>query len=153
MTINKEKNILFSRFNQPTGVMNLLTNKQQDICTYSGSFGALLSAACLVQLMVISRDHWLAFVLLGINAFAILAFILLALQKAIAPGLLVAVAVLLFLAKLTYIFTGVFSLVLLLSFFYSVAVVAVLFVEQLPKKLKERALAEKAEALVWKDKI
>jgi len=32
-------------------------------------------------------------------------------------------------------------------------VVAVLFVEQLPKKLKEKALAEKAESLVWKDKI
>src|SRR4030095_10351067 len=133
--------------------MNILTGKQQDICTYSGSFGALLSAACFVQLMVISRDHWLAFVLLGINAFAILAFIMLALQKAIAPVLLIAVAVLLFLAKLLYIFSGVFSLVVLLSFFYSVVVVAVLFVEQLPKKLKEKALAEKAEALVWNGKI
>jgi len=113
----------------------------------------MISGACFVQLMVISRDHWLAFVLLGINAFAILAFILLALQKAVAPWLLISVATLLFLAKLIYIFSGVFSLVVLLSFLYTVVVVAMLFVEQLPKKLKEQAMAEKAEALVWKDKI
>jgi len=133
--------------------MNILTSKQQDICTYSGSFGAMISAACFVQLMVISRDHWLAFVLLGINAFAILAFILLALQKAVAPMLLISVAALLFLAKLVYIFSGVFSLVVLISFLYSMVVVALLFVEQLPKKLKEKALAERAEAMAWKDKI
>jgi hypothetical protein len=153
MAIKKKKNILFSPLNQLTVVMNILTSKQQDICTYAGSFGAMISAACFVQLMVISRDHWLAFVLLGINAFAILAFILLALQKAVAPLLLIAVAALLFLAKLVYIFSGVFSLLVLISFLYSMVVVAVLFVEQLPKKLKEKALAEKAESLVWKDKI
>jgi len=133
--------------------MNVLTSKQQDLCTFLGSFGAMLSAACFIQLMVISKDHWLAFVLLGINAFAILTFILLALQKTVAPLLLIAVAVLLFLAKLVYIFSGVFSLVVLLSFLYSVVVLTVIFVEQLPKKLKEKALAEKAEVLVWKDKI
>ena len=83
----------------------------------------------------------------------ILSFILLALQKAVAPWLLIAVAVLLFLAKLIYVFSGVFSLVVLLSFLYSMVVIAVLFVEQLPKKLREKALAEKAESLAWKDKI
>ena len=133
--------------------MNRRTNKQQDICSYTGSFGALISSACFIQLMIISREHWLAFVLLGINVFAILAFILLALQKAIAPWLLIAVAVLLFLAELIYIFSGVFSLVVLLSFFYTVVIVVVLFVEQIPQKLKEKALAERAEALIWKDKI
>jgi len=142
-----------TRLNQLRLFMNALTGKQQDLCTYLGSFGAMISAACLVQLMVISRDHWPAFFLLGINAFAILAFILLALQKAVAPLLLIAVAALLFLAKLVYIFSGVFSLVVLLSFLYIVVAVTVIFVEQLPKKLKEKALAGKAEALVWKEKI
>ena len=93
--------------------MNILTNKQKDFCSYSGLFGALISATCFIQLMVISRDHWLAFVLLFINVFAILAFILLALQKAVAPWLLIAVAALLFLAKVIYIFSGVFSLIVL----------------------------------------
>lgn len=133
--------------------MNTLTSKQQDLCTYSGIFGALISATCFIQLMIISREHWLGFVLLGINAFAILTFILLALQKPIAPWLLIAVAALLFLAKLVYILSGVFSVIVLLALLYSVVIVVLLFVEQLPQKLKEKALAERAEALVWKDKI
>jgi hypothetical protein len=137
----------------PPGFMNILTNQQKDFCSYSGLFGALISATCFIQLIIISREHWLAFVLLCINVFAILAFALLALQKAIAPWLLIAVAVLLFFAKLVYIFTGVFSLIVLLSLLYSVVIVVVLFVQQLPQKLKQKALAEKADALAWKDKI
>lgn len=133
--------------------MNVLTNKQKDFCSYAGLFGALISATCFIQLMIISREHWLSFVLLGINAFAILAFVLLALQRAIAPWLLIGVAALLFAAMVIYVFNGVFSLIVLLSLLYSVVIVVQLFIEQLPQKLKEKALAEKAEALVWKDKI
>jgi hypothetical protein len=133
--------------------MNILTNQQKDFCSYAGLFGALISATCFIQLMIISRSHWLAFALLCINVFAILAFILLALQKAIAPWLLIGVTALLLLAKLIYIFNGIFSLVVLLSLMYSVVIVVVMFMQQLPQKLKEKALAEKAEALAWKDKI
>ncbi len=133
--------------------MNILTSQQKDFCSYAGLFGALISATCFIQLMIISREHWLAFVLLVINLFAILAFILLALQKAIAPWLLIGVSTLLFLAKLIYIFSGVFSLVVFLSLVYSVIIVVVLFIQQLPQKLKQKAMAEKAEALTWKDKI
>jgi hypothetical protein len=137
----------------PPVFMNILTNQQKDFCSYSGLFGALISATCFIQLMIISREHWLSFALLCVNIFAILAFTLLALQKAIAPWLLIVVAALLFLAKLVYIFSGVFSLVVLLSLAYSVVIVVVLFVQQLPQKLREKALAEKAETLAWKDKI
>jgi signal transduction histidine kinase len=133
--------------------MNVLTDKQKDLCSYTGLFGALISATCFIQLMVISREHWLTFVLLGINVFAIFAFVLLALQKAVAPWLLIVVSALLFIAMLIYVFSGVFSLVVLLSLMYSVVIVALLFVEQLHQKLKAKALAEKAEAMSWQDKI
>ena len=138
---------------KPPAFMNILTNKQQDLCSYSGLFGALLSATCLIQLIVITREHWISFAMLAIYLFSILAFVLLALQKSTAPWLLIAVAALLFLAELVFLFSGVFSLVILLSFLYSVIIVVLLFVEQLPQKLKEKALAEKTEALAWKDKI
>ena len=134
-------------------IMSILTNKQKDFCAYTGAFGAMISATCLIQLMVISREHWLSFVLLGVYALAILAFVFLALQKAIAPWLLIAAAVLLFLAMAAYILSGVFSLVAFLVSLYSVVIVILLFVEQLPQKLKEKGLAEKAEKLIWKDKI
>lgn len=130
-----------------------LTNKQKDFCAYSGLFGALISATCFIQLMVISREHWVAFLLLGINAFAILAFVLLALQKPVAPWLLIGVTSLLFLAMILYVLNGVFSLVVLLSLVYSVIIVVTLFIEQLPQKLRAKALAEKAEDMAWRDKI
>ena len=133
--------------------MNPLTNKQQDICAYTGVFGALLNATCLVQLIIITREHWISFAMLGIYIFSILAFISLGLQKAIAPWLLIIAAVLLFITELVFLFNGVFSLVVLLSFIYSVIIVVVVFAEELGRKLKEKALAEKAEALEWRDKI
>jgi hypothetical protein len=138
---------------RPTVFMNVLSDKQKDFCSYSGLFGALISVTSFIQLIAISREHWLTLVLLGINAFAILAFVLLALQRAIAPWLLIVVSALLFLAMLIYVISGVFSLVVLLSLLYSVVIVVMLFIEQVPQKLKAKALAEKAEAMAWQDKI
>lgn len=133
--------------------MNVLTDNQKDFCSYTGLFGALISATCFIQLMVISRDHWIALILLCVNLFAIVAFVMLALQKAVAPWLLIAVSALLFIAMVVYILNGIFSLVVLLAMLYSVVIVVCLFFAGLPQKLKAKALAEKAEDMSWQDKI
>jgi hypothetical protein len=134
--------------------MNPLTNKQQDICSYTGLAGALISATCLVQhFIIVTYQPWLSYVLLLIYAAGIVSFSLLAMQKAIAPWLLIPIASLMFIVEVVFIISGVFSLIILLAMLYNVIVVIALFVEQLPQKLKQKALAEKAEALAWKDKI
>jgi hypothetical protein len=134
--------------------MNPLTNKQQDICSYAGLAGALINATCLVQHFVImTYEAWLSYVMLGVYVFAILSFSLLAIQKAIGPWLLIGVAALMFITEILFVISGVFSLIILISMLYSVIVVIAIFVEQLPQKLRQKALAEKAEALAWKDKI
>jgi len=132
--------------------MATLTNKQKDICAYTGLFGALLNATCLIQLMIITRDHWISYALMAIYVFSIFTFILLGVQKPIAPWLLIICATFLLMVELFFVFSGIFSLVVLLSFIYSVIIVVVFFVEQLPKKLKEKALAEKAESLAWRER-
>jgi predicted neutral ceramidase superfamily lipid hydrolase len=133
--------------------MSKLTNKQQDFFTYTGTFGALLATTCLVQHMAITRDHWITYVMMLIYIFSILGFVLLALKKVSAPILLIVSAVLVLIAELILIRNFVFSLVVLLLFLYSTVIVVSLYVEQLPKKLKEQALAEKIENEMWKDKI
>jgi hypothetical protein len=138
---------------KPLNIMNTLTNKQKDICAYTGLFGALLNATCLIQLMIIIRDHWISYALLGVFLFSTLAFILLGLLKSIAPWLLIICATFLFAAELVFLTSGVFSLVVILSFIYSVVIVVVLFIERLPQKLKEKALAERTEAMAWRDKL
>jgi ABC-type glycerol-3-phosphate transport system permease component len=88
-----------------------------------------------------------------IYIFSILGFVLLALKKVSAPVLLIVSAVFVLIAELILIRSFVFSLVVLLLFLYSTVIVVSLYVEQLPKKLKEQALAEKIENEMWKDKI
>jgi hypothetical protein len=133
--------------------MTKLTNKQQDLFTYSGTFGALLAATCLVQHLAIARDHWVAHTMTFIYMFSILDFILLALKKAFAPALLIISTFFVLLAEALLITNFVFSLVVLLLFLYSTVIVVLLYIEQLPRKLKEQALAEKMEAEIWKDRI
>lgn len=133
--------------------MNTLTNKQQDICVYTGLFGALLCTTCLIQLIIITKEHWITFLLLGFYIFSILSFIMLGLQKAIAPWLLIASTVFLLFAVAVFIKNRVFSLVVILAFIYSMTLVIFLFMEGLPAKLKEIARAKKAEELAWRDKI
>jgi hypothetical protein len=133
--------------------MNTLTNRQQDICTYTGLFGALICTTCLIQHIIITSTHWITFVLLGVYLFAILSFTLLGLQKAIAPWLLVANAAFLLIDQTIFILSGVFSLIVFIAFIYSVTVVVVLFMEGFPARLREKARALKEEELAWKDKI
>ena len=133
--------------------MSKLTNKQQELFAYTGTFGALLATTCLIQHLAIARDHWIAHSLTLIYIYAILSFILLALKKTFAPVLLITCTVLVLLAEVILITSFVFSLVVLLLFLYSTVIVVLLYIEQLPRKLKEQALAEKMEAEMWKDRI
>ena len=133
--------------------MTKLTNKQQEFFAYTGTFGALLATTCLVQHMAIARDHWVAHTMMFIYIFSILGFILLALKKVFAPVLLIISTFLVLLAEALLITNFVFSLVVLLLFLYSTVIVVLLYIEQLPRKLKEQAMAQKMEAQIWKDRI
>jgi uncharacterized membrane protein SirB2 len=62
-------------------INNPLTARQQDICGYTGLFGALIALTCLIQHILITKAHWITFTLPGIYLFVIMAFVLLGLQK------------------------------------------------------------------------
>ncbi|MEK7224219.1 MAG: hypothetical protein AAB221_00865, partial [Bacteroidota bacterium] len=46
-----------------------------------------------------------------------------------------------------------FSLVVLLLFIYHVIIIVAMYVEQIPERLKQKRLAEKAEEDEWRGKI
>lgn len=133
--------------------MNQLTSSQQDTCTYTGVFGALLSTTCLIQHIVIMRDYWLAYAILGVYAFAIIAFVLLALQHWLAPWLLVASAILVLASELIHILTTLISVVVILLFVYHAVVIALLFVGNYHQALKAKAEAARREELDWRGKL
>jgi len=85
--------------------------------------------------------------------FAIIAFLLLALKKPVAPVLLIISAVFSFVTEIIWVKGFVFSLVVLLLVLYTVVIVVVLYVEQVPQKLKQKRQAEKEEEELWAGKI
>jgi hypothetical protein len=133
--------------------MNSLTNKQQDLCGYCGTFGALITVTCLIQLFIIANAHWIAFLLMGFYIFIMGSFILLALQKSFAPLLLILSSVFSFIAEVILILTGLFSVIVIILFVYAITITIVVFMEQIPKRLKEKALLIKAERDDWAGKI
>ncbi len=133
--------------------MQQLTKGQEDTCTYTGIFGAMLGATCLIQLFAITREHWISGVMILAVIFSILSYILLSLQKAIAPTLLIIAGLLVFALNFFMILFGVFSLVILVYLIYSVSVIAVLFIGQYPQKLRLIALEKKKEENEWRNKI
>lgn len=133
--------------------MSKLTNQQKDFCAYTGAFGALLSATCFIQHMIIARDHWITHVLTLIYIFSLLSFFLLALKKAYAPLLLIIATFFALVAELLLVASFLFSMVVILLFLYSFVIVVIMYVDQLPRKLKEQALSEKMEEQVWKQRL
>jgi hypothetical protein len=135
--------------------MNITQNeRQQNICIYGGLFGILISATSLIQLMAFTNKNWIAYALLTIYTISLFVFLLLALQKTFAPPFLIA-AKALSMIGLVYI-AGIerfYSLILIVEFFYSLAFTIVIYMENIPAMLKNRAGLKKQEELAWKDRI
>jgi hypothetical protein len=88
-----------------------LTDKNKDLCTYTGVFGILLSLTCLIQHFVVAIPHWVTFIITLVYLLTITSFSLLAVMKPAAPVLLIISSVLVFLTEAFLIISGLFSLV------------------------------------------
>ncbi|MEQ1677418.1 MAG: hypothetical protein ABL876_11995, partial [Chitinophagaceae bacterium] len=85
--------------------------------------------------------------------FISISFLVLALQKVIAPLLLIISAVLSLMIQYLWMKNYAISLAVLLLFLYTVVIIVVLFTEHIPQKLKEKHKAEKAEEDLWSGKL
>jgi hypothetical protein len=137
-----------------TSPLNPLTSRQENICTYGGTFGVLLTITCLIQHFIIANpQHWLFNVMAPCYLFCILSFLFLAFQKPVAIVFLSISGVLALLMEVVWIRDAAFSLVVLLLFVYLVIMIVVLFTEQIPARLKQKRLAEIEEEMKWAGKI
>lgn len=130
-----------------------LTDKNKDLCTYTGVFGILLSITCLIQHFVVAIPHWVTFIITLVYLLTITSFSLLAVMKPAAPVLLIISSVLVFLTEAFLIISGLFSLVVLLLFLYCIIITVIVFVDGIPKKLAAEAAKRRAEANEWAGKI
>jgi hypothetical protein len=130
-----------------------LNNRDLSICTYGGFGGVLISATCIIQLMVYGTSFWMIYLFYGVLLFAATSFVLLALQKSSSPILLFATTLLSFGIEVVITWNYVFSLVIVLLFMYSVIISTLLYVEEIPKKLKQRRMALIADEAQWVGKL
>jgi hypothetical protein len=130
-----------------------LTNGQKNLCEYGGIFGVLLSLTCLIQHIAVAIPGKVTNPMIPSYLFAIVAFTLLGLQKTYAVILLIISGAYSAFTEYQWIKHYSFSLVVLLLFIYHVIIVVGLFAEQIPERLKQKRLAEKAEEDEWKGKI
>ena len=133
--------------------MQDLTTKQKDLCGYGGTFGAMIAATVLIQHFSFTGLPWAVYSMIAIYLFAIISFVLLALQKSIAPLLLIISCVLVFLAEAVLVISFVFSLVVFILLVYTIIMTVIVYMEQLPKILKEKALLLKTEEDSWQGKL
>ncbi len=133
--------------------LNPLTKGQQDFCTYAGLFGVLLSATCLIQHFIFVIPTWISHLIIIPYLLTIATFTMLALQKAVAPLLLIISTVFILVVTLLWLLGGSFSLVLLLLLLYSVIITIFIYIEQIQHPLKQKQRLEKEEDQLWKGKL
>jgi hypothetical protein len=126
---------------------------QQNTCAYTGTFGALIAATCVIQHLAITRDHWVTLMMLLFYVLSITSFILLALQKKESPALLIISAVLSFASEIILLKSYVFSLIVLLLFLYTAIIIVVLYMDKIPARLRDKAMLANAEKATWEGKI
>ena len=130
-----------------------LTNGQKDFCAYTGFFGVLIGLTCFIQHLSIFRSHWITTTLTFFYVIVIVSFLLLALKKPIAPVLLIITGIISLLIEALFLAAGLFSLAVLLLFLYNVVIVVLLYMEEIPKRLRILAQHEKKEREEWAGKI
>jgi hypothetical protein len=134
--------------------MNSLTSSQREVCTYTGVFGILLSATCLIQHFVIVAEYnWITILLMTAYVFSGLAFSLLISQHYIAPILLIINSAALMTSSLVLLFNGLFSLIVILMYIYTSIIMTFVYLEGYPAKFWENTLILRAERNQWRDKI
>jgi hypothetical protein len=131
-----------------------LTNRQQDICTYGGLFGALIAITCLIQHLTVANTEYAFYkIIASAYVFIIISFSLLAFQKPISLILLF-VSILFSLGiELVWMKDLAFSLIVLILLLYTVIIVVVVYTEQIPRRLKQKRQSELEEEKKWEGKI
>jgi len=132
--------------------MDHLSQKDEAFLSNMGIGGALLTITCFIQLVLVMEDaHWISFTILAIYLLALASYILMIKKSALAPPMLFASGVLIFLAEAYLILATTYSLVLLLLLIYSAVTIALVYSSGVIKKMRERDLAAKQESENWKN--
>ena len=140
----------FCRMTEPN---RILTNSEKNLCEYGGALGVAFAVTCLIQHCIFVIPSPVTRAMVPPYFFMILAFLFFAFQKPFSIILLIISGVFSLIIELVWLLHISFSLVVTLLFSYHLIIIITVFVEGIPKKLRMKRDAERAEREIWAGKI
>ena len=131
----------------------VLTSEEKNLCGYGAAFGVVLAIICLVQHTLLVIQTPLTNSVVPVYFFIIIAFLFLGLQKPFSILLLIVGTILTMIIEWLWAIHYSSSLVVFLLLMYQVILLVILFALDVPKKLKMKQAAEKADRDMWAGKI
>jgi hypothetical protein len=131
----------------------ILTKSEKNLIEYGGALGVALAATCLIQHFIFTIPSPVTKPMVPAYFFMIVAFLLFAFQKHFSIILLFISGGLALIIELVWLLHISFSLVVTMLFCYHLVVIITLFVEGIPKKLRMKRDAARAEKELWAGKI
>ncbi|TMI69371.1 MAG: hypothetical protein E6H09_19795 [Bacteroidetes bacterium] len=131
----------------------ILTKSEKNLIEYGGALGVALAATCLIQHFIFAIPSPVTKPMVPAYFFMILAFLFFAFQKHFSIILLIISGAFSLIIELVWLLHISFSLVVTMLFSYHLIVIITLFIEDIPKKLRMKRDAERAEKEMWAGKI
>jgi hypothetical protein len=132
--------------------MEFLSPKEEDFCVTAGIAGVLLAITCLIQHLLLMLPHWITYSMVVGYLLSMAGYFLLARRSPHAFIVIIISSVWVMASAVLMLVSLVFSLVLILLLVYSVVTIVLMAMNDLQKKIKSKALAEKMERESWKGK-
>ena len=130
-----------------------ISRKDAELCGMLGCVGAAIATVVLLQHLYFMVAIWIAYIMALVYMLSIIAFVLLATKKNIAPVLLIISSGLTLATVLYHTLAVAFSMLVTLLMLYSIIVTIVIYIEEMPRKLNAHYLYKKSENDYWENKL
>lgn len=131
----------------------MLSNKNKEFCDYAGLGGLVISFACMLQMFIFMKSHWINYIMLGVYFFSTVAYSFFIARKTFSPLLVLTSTILALLSDALLLAALTFSLIMLVLVLYSTVVTVFIYILGLPAKFRSIAETKKTEDNYWRDKL
>lgn len=129
------------------------SKKEDEMVSVLGVVGTALSLTSLFQHFYFATNGWQVWTIAIAYIYSTIAYILAVKKNRLCGVLLIIAAVLLFINEILLFFMGVSSPVVMLLFVFTIITIVLLYMENIPAKLKQKFLLESQDDDFWKDKL
>ena len=130
-----------------------ISKENENTCVIMGIFGVLVSLTCLIQHLTIIAENWLSFLILAVYLLPVIGYILLMKKSRFTDVFLWITVSLLAVTIVLYLFSNVFSLILILLFVYTVISLVLIYILGIKREMNLKYNSSIADQMEWAGKI